>query len=55
MLNEKKVFFSMHIQKEYVATLIIITLALGSRPRQRLTKMRAKNEAWESHFVLPKV
>jgi len=34
---------------------IITTLALGSRPRQRLVKVRAKYEAWESHFMLPGV
>jgi len=30
----------------------VAILALGSRPRQGLTKVRAKNEAWESHFML---
>jgi hypothetical protein len=26
--------------------------ALVLRPRQRLTRVRAKREAWESHFML---
>jgi hypothetical protein len=29
----------------------VTTLALGSRPRQKLAKMRVKNEARESHFM----
>ncbi len=33
--------------------LVITTLALGSRPRQRLAKVRAKIKTWESHFTLP--
>jgi hypothetical protein len=33
----------------------VATLALGSRPRQGLVKMQAKNEAQESHFMLPGV
>jgi hypothetical protein len=28
----------------------VATLPLGLRPRQGLTKVRAENEAWESHF-----
>jgi hypothetical protein len=32
---------------------IVATLGLGSRPGQGFTKVRAKNEAWESHFMLP--
>jgi hypothetical protein len=31
---------------------IVITLTLGLQHRQGLTKVRAKNEAWESHFML---
>jgi hypothetical protein len=30
----------------------ITTLALGSRSKQRLAKVRAKNEARESYFML---
>jgi hypothetical protein len=30
----------------------VATLALGSQPRQRLAKVRAKREAQESHFML---
>ncbi len=30
----------------------VATLTLGSRPRQGLVKVRAKNEAQESHFML---
>jgi len=32
--------------------LIVITLALGSWPKQGLVKVRAKREAQESHFML---
>jgi hypothetical protein len=31
----------------------VTTLALGSRPRQGLAKVRVKSEAQESHFMLP--
>ncbi len=33
----------------------VTTLILGLRPRQRLAKVWANNEAWESHFMLVKV
>jgi hypothetical protein len=33
----------------------VVTLALGLRPRQGLARVRAKREAWESHFVLLRV
>ncbi len=33
----------------------VTTLALGSQPRQGHVKVRAKKEAWESHFMLPGV
>jgi hypothetical protein len=33
----------------------VATLALGSRPRRKLAKVWAKNEAWESYFMLPGV
>jgi len=33
----------------------VATLALGLRPKQGLAKVRAKYEAWESHFMLPRV
>jgi hypothetical protein len=36
-------------------TSIIITLAMWLWPRQGLAKVQAKNEAWESHFMLPEV
>jgi hypothetical protein len=32
---------------------IVATLALGSRPRQRLARVQAKKEARESHLMLP--
>jgi hypothetical protein len=32
-------------------TLIVTTLALGSRPKQGLARVRAKSEARESHFM----
>jgi hypothetical protein len=31
----------------------VATLALGSWPMQGLTKVEAKYEAWESHFMFP--
>jgi hypothetical protein len=31
----------------------VTTLTLGLRPRQGLTRVRAKKEARESHFMLP--
>ncbi len=59
-------FNSLHIKKPNHATkelecifnnndgtLVVATLALGSRSRQRLAKLRAKSEARESHFMLP--
>jgi hypothetical protein len=30
----------------------VATLALGSRPKQKLAKVQAKSEARESHFML---
>jgi hypothetical protein len=33
----------------------VTTLALGSQLKQRLAKVQNKNEAWESHFMLPGV
>jgi hypothetical protein len=33
----------------------VATLALGLQPRQRLTRVWAKKEAWESHLMLPGV
>ncbi len=32
---------------------IITTLALGSQPKRGLAKVQAKNEAQESHFMIP--
>jgi hypothetical protein len=31
----------------------VTTLTSGSQPRQGLTRVRVKKEAWESHFMLP--
>jgi hypothetical protein len=33
------------------AKIIVTTLALGSRPRQKLAEVWAKNETQESHFM----
>jgi hypothetical protein len=46
-----------HIEHKHVSIIssmieIIATLALGSRPKQGLTKVWAKSEAQESHFIL---
>jgi hypothetical protein len=30
----------------------VVTLTLGSQPKQGLAKVRAKSEAWESYFML---
>ncbi len=38
-----------------VSIIFVVTLTLGSRPKQGLAKVRAKNEAWESHFMFSKV
>jgi hypothetical protein len=35
----------------YVKGIVVATLALGSRPKQKLAKVRAKNEARESYFM----
>jgi hypothetical protein len=35
--------------------IFVTTLALGSRPKQGLAKVRAKNEAQESYFMFPGV
>jgi hypothetical protein len=32
---------------------VIATLALGSQPKRGLAKVQAKNEAQESHFMIP--
>jgi len=34
---------------------VVVTLALGSWPRQGFVKVRVKSEAQESHFMLPRV
>jgi hypothetical protein len=31
----------------------VTTLAMGSRPRQRLARLRAKKAAWKSHLMFP--
>jgi hypothetical protein len=33
----------------------VATLTLGSQPKQEVAKVRAKIEAWESLFILPRV
>jgi len=44
------------IQIEVVALEeVVATLALGSRPRQGLAKVRAKREARESHLMFSRV
>jgi hypothetical protein len=37
---------------EDFTTIVVVTLALGLRPRQGLARVQAKREAWESHFML---
>jgi hypothetical protein len=36
----------------YCEALDVATLALDSRPREGLARVRAKRESWESHFML---
>ncbi len=36
----------------YLMMIIVTTLTLGLQPRQGLARVRAKREAWESHFML---
>jgi hypothetical protein len=33
----------------------VTTLALGSQPKQKFTKVQAKIQAQESHFMLPRL
>jgi len=33
----------------------VISLVLGSQPKQRFAKVRTKSEVWESHFMFPRV
>jgi hypothetical protein len=47
--------FVLQINKKWcLSNVAIVTLTLGSRSRQGLAKVRAKNEG-ESHFILPKM
>jgi hypothetical protein len=43
------------MEKKSLEINIVITLTLGSRPRQGLVKVRAKSEAQKSHFMFLKV
>ncbi len=38
-----------------INSLYVATLTLGSRPRQKVARLRAKRETWESHHMLPRV
>jgi hypothetical protein len=38
-----------------LATLLVATLALGLRPRQRVARLRVKRKTWESFHMLPGV
>jgi hypothetical protein len=49
-----RVFEIALFNNEFMYVLYVTTLALGSRPRQGLAKVRAKKEARESHLMLPK-
>jgi len=40
---------------QFNSTSCVVTLTLGSQPRQGLAKVGADNEARESHFMLPGV
>ncbi len=48
--------FTLGIQKPWQKEMMIVAnLALGLQPRQRLTSVRAKREAQESHLMLSRV
>ncbi len=49
MWKQKMLCFSKNVTK------CVATLALGSQPKQGLARMWAKREAWESHFMFPRV
>jgi len=61
-LPSKLIYLWMAIKKIWLlviefgkgACYMSLTLALGSQPRQRLVKVRAKSETRESHFMLQK-
>jgi hypothetical protein len=42
-------------RKNYKSRTSVATLALGSRPRQGVARLRAKREAWESCSMLLRV
>ncbi len=51
--HEEHHFISMALKLiKHLGMICVATLALGSRPRQGLARVQAKNEAWESHFML---
>jgi len=45
-------FVNLCMPMVHLCTKSVATLALGPQPRQGLTKVWAKNEARESHFIL---
>jgi len=53
LLNNKLTFWSTDTMEFF--KVCVVTLVLGLRPRQRLAKVRAMNEAQESHFMLSKM
>jgi hypothetical protein len=57
-LKEASLTMSKHLKIKMTCVLnkiTVITLTLGSRPRQGFVKVQAKSEVQESHFMLPKV
>jgi hypothetical protein len=46
---------SYHVHSTYVNKFNVTTLTLGLWPRQRLVKVQAKCEGWESNFIFPRV
>jgi hypothetical protein len=50
----KRIDIPLHHMSNLV-TAYVVTLALGSQPKQGLAKVRAKREARESHLMLPGV
>jgi hypothetical protein len=41
--------------KHSCSSLVVVTLALGSQPRQGVARLWAKKEAWESVCIFPGV
>jgi len=54
-VQNQKNHLSIDLELEMIVYNIVITLALGSQPRQRGCKVVGQEEARKSHHILPKV